>query len=216
VSEARVGRINGKRHRRVHQQSNIASFAAQEFDADLVNTSGDSSVEKFPYKDAKSREVQDRREGLRRGYAANVEQDTYTTAQAARILKVTDRGVRKMIDRGELEARQDERGRHLIPQRAVHAMLEDRRATSPAEATVEGPESAEEARELRERVEGLQRELGRLEGRLELTERTESTMREERERLAQLLEEERAERRRLQEELNTERGKGFWQRLFGG
>ncbi len=145
-----------------------------------------------------------------------MEEDTYTTAQAARILKVTDRGVRKMIDRGELEARQDERGRHLIPQRAVHAMLEERRAVGEGEvSSVEISRSAEEARELRERVEGLQRELGRLEGRLELTERTESTMREERERLAQLLEEERAERRRLQEELNTERSKGFWQRLFG-
>jgi excisionase family DNA binding protein len=145
-----------------------------------------------------------------------VEEDTYTTAQAARILKVTDRGVRKMIDRGELEARQDERGRHLIPQRAVHAMLEERRAVGEGEiSTEETSRSAEEARELRERLEGLQRELGRLEGRLELTERTESTMREERERLAQLLEEERAERRRLQEELNTERSKGFWQRLFG-
>jgi excisionase family DNA binding protein len=145
-----------------------------------------------------------------------VEEDTYTTAQAARILKVTDRGVRKMIDRGELEARQDERGRHLIPQRAVHAMLEERRAVGEGEiSTEETSRSAEEARELRERLEGLQRELGRLEGRLELTERTESTMREEREHLAQLLEEERAERRRLQEELNTERSKGFWQRLFG-
>ena len=145
-----------------------------------------------------------------------MEEDTYTTAQAARILKVTDRGVRKMIDRGELEARQDERGRHLIPQRAVHAMLEERRAVGEGEvSSVEISRSAEEARELRERVEGLQRELGRLEGRLELTERTESTMREERERLAQLLEGERAERRRLQEELNTERSKGFWQRLFG-
>ena len=46
--------------------------------------------------------------------------------------------------------------------------------------------------------------------------RTESTIREERQRLEQLLEEERAERRRLQEALDAERGKGFWQRLFGG
>jgi excisionase family DNA binding protein len=145
-----------------------------------------------------------------------VEEDTYTTAQAARILKVTDRGVRKMIDRGELEANQDERGRHLIPQRAVHAMLEERRAGVGESSTEETSRSAEEARELRERVEGLQRELGRLEGRLELTERTESTMREERERLEQLLGEERAERRRLQEQLDAERSRGFWQRLFGG
>jgi hypothetical protein len=38
-----------------------------------------------------------------------VEEDTYMTGQVARILMVTDRGVRKMIDRGELEAYQDER-----------------------------------------------------------------------------------------------------------
>ena len=145
-----------------------------------------------------------------------MEEDTYTTGQAARILKVTDRGVRKMIDRGELEANQDERGRHLIPQRAVHAMLEERRAGVGESSTEETSRSAEEARELRERVEGLQRELGRLEGRLELTERTESTMREERERLEQLLGEERAERRRLQEQLDAEGSRGFWQRLFGG
>jgi chromosome segregation ATPase len=121
-----------------------------------------------------------------------------------------------MIDRGELEANQDKRGRHLIPQRAVHAMLEERRAGVGESSTEETSRSAEEARELRERVEGLQRELGRLEGRLELTERTESTMREERERLQQLLGEERAERRRLQEQLDAERSRGFWQRLFGG
>lgn len=146
-----------------------------------------------------------------------MEEDTYTTSQASRILKVTDRGVRKMIDRGELEAHQDERGRHLIPQRAVHAMLEERRAAGVGEISTEetSKRSAEETRELRERVEVLQRELGRLEGRLELTERTESTMREERERLEQLLEEERAERRRLQEHLDAERSRGFWQRLFG-
>jgi hypothetical protein len=30
-------------------------------------------------------------------------EDTYTTGQAARILGMTDRGIRKMIDRGELE-----------------------------------------------------------------------------------------------------------------
>jgi excisionase family DNA binding protein len=147
-----------------------------------------------------------------------VEEETYTTGQAARILRMSDRGVRKMIDRGELEAHQDERGRYLIPQRAVHALLEERRATSstaPEISAEETSRSAEEARELRERVEGLQREIGRLEGRLELTERTESTMREERERLEQLLDEERAERRRLQGELDAERGKGFWRRLFG-
>ena len=143
--------------------------------------------------------------------------DVYTTGQAARILKVTDRAVRKMIDRDELEARQDERGRHLIPQRAVHAMLEERRgrAGAVAELAEEAPGASQEAAQLRRRVEDLQRELGRLEGRLELTERTESTMREERGRLAQLLEEERAERQRLQERLE-EAQLPWWRRMFGG
>ena len=45
----------------------------------------------------------------------------------------------------------------------------------------------------------LQRELGRLEGRLELTEKTKSTVTEERQRLIEQLEEERAERQRLQQ-----------------
>jgi excisionase family DNA binding protein len=144
-----------------------------------------------------------------------VEEETYTTGEAARILRISDRGVRKMIDRGELEARRDERGHHLIPQRAVHARLEER-PRKEKEAPLEPRESPESVRVYQERVEALQRELGRLEGRLELTERMESTLREERERLERLLEEERAERRRLQEELDTERSTGFWQRLFGG
>jgi len=42
--------------------------------------------------------------------AACVEEDVYTTGQAARILKVMDRDVRKMRDRGELEVRRDEPG----------------------------------------------------------------------------------------------------------
>jgi excisionase family DNA binding protein len=57
------------------------------------------------------------------------EEDVYTTSQVARILRITDRGVRQMIDRGGLEAHQDDGGRHLIPQRAVHALLEDRRVS---------------------------------------------------------------------------------------
>jgi excisionase family DNA binding protein len=157
-----------------------------------------------------------------------VEEDYYSTGQAAKILGVTDRGVRKMIDRGELEARQDERGRHLIPQRAVHAVLEERRSTIPEVesgeiSAAEAARASEEARELRERVQDLQRQLGRVEGRLELTARTESTMREDLERERSRVEEERrradVERERAEElrrELEEERSKGFWRRLFGG
>ena len=72
-------------------------------------------------------------------------------------------------------------------------------------------------------VQDLQRELGRLEGRLELTAQAESTAREDLERERARVEEERqradAERQRADElraELEAERSKGFWARLFGG
>jgi excisionase family DNA binding protein len=143
-------------------------------------------------------------------------QDHYTTPQAAKILKVTDRYVRKLINAGDLEAVQDEKGRHHIPQRAVHALLENRRLeakvanddldvvtwTGPSPVPGAAPDPRGSPRELREmqtRMQDLMRELGRLEGRLELTEKTQSTVEEERDRLARQLEAERVERQRLQE-----------------
>jgi hypothetical protein len=54
----------------------------------------------------------------------------------------------------------------------------------------------------------LEREIGRLQDRLELEERAESTIREERDRLLWELKEERAERRRLQERLGIESSRG--------
>jgi excisionase family DNA binding protein len=129
-----------------------------------------------------------------RGTIPRVEEDTYTTGQAAKILKVSDSYLRRLVRSGEVEAVQDDNGRYLIPQRVIHAMLEGRRADA-----LDLSESSTEASELRRRLEDLQRELGRLEGRLELTEKAESTMQQERERLIAQLEEERTERRRLQE-----------------
>ena len=153
-------------------------------------------------------------------------EDFYTTGQAARILRVTDRTVRKMIDRGELEARQDERGRHLIPQRAVHAMLEERRgradavAELTADATTEPPGAASgaEAAELRRRVEDLQRELGRLEGRLERTEMTESALRAQLQREQERADQAELEARRLRAALEEARKPEppWWRRMFGG
>ena len=56
-------------------------------------------------------------------------------------------------------------------------------------------DAASEVAHLRARIEDLQRQQGRLEGRLELTERTESTLREDLER----------ERRQCLEEVQRER-----------
>jgi chromosome segregation ATPase len=60
-----------------------------------------------------------------------------------------------------------------------------------------------------EQVRELERALGRLEGQRELTEQTASTLRES-------LERERDRADRLEAELQAERTKGFWARLFGG
>ena len=98
---------------------------------------------------------------------------TYTTGAAARLLGVSICYVRTRIASGEFEAHRDERGRHLIPQDAVHALLEERRRAArelrpdllrrvPSRAAREATqeEEKEEVRELRGRVEALQRELG--------------------------------------------------------
>jgi excisionase family DNA binding protein len=149
-----------------------------------------------------------------------MEEDTYTVDEAARILRVTQHRVRQMLREGGLAGERDEAsGRWSIPQRAVHGMLEERRERGALSEVAQRPV---EAQEWLERVSGLERELGRLQGRLELTEVTESTLREslEREqqradRLERQLEE---ERQRLEEErqrLEEERQRGFWSRLFG-
>ena len=97
---------------------------------------------------------------------------TYTTGEAARLLGVSTGYVRTRIASGELPAHRDESGRHLIPQDAVHALLEERRRATrelradllrrvPSRAAREAAqeEEEEEVRELRARVEALQREL---------------------------------------------------------
>ncbi len=145
--------------------------------------------------------------------------DFYTPSEAARILSrsgktVSERRVRQMLQAGEIAGERLENGRWRIPQGAVHELLEERRkdrnresgnrdnlAQSPQTApdtSLSGPESV---RELLSRVESLSRELGRSEARLELTELTESSVREERDRLRLELEREREERRRLSDQL---------------
>ena len=142
-------------------------------------------------------------------------EETYTVTQAAKILRVTDRAVRKWLADGTLEGEQDGSGRWHVPQKAVHARLEDR-PPRPREGSPEARGSPETAPEMLEIVRDLERRLGRAEARAELTERTESTLREERDRLLREREEAQEEARRLREELDAERSKGFWQRLFGG
>jgi excisionase family DNA binding protein len=148
---------------------------------------------------------------------SEADSDFYVVKDAARLLSVGEHRVRQMLREGELEGVRDPTlDRWKIPKAAVHA-LRDKRPTRAPETALG---ASERAPELLEVIRDLERELGRLEGEMraqtQLTETAESTLREqlerERERADRL--EERSEQ--LRDELEAERSKGFWARLFGG
>jgi hypothetical protein len=190
------------------------------------------------------------------------------TDVAAEALGVSSRSVRNYILSGDLTARKEKEGineRYVVSVDSLYALRDRRkqegkvrgkirRTSKRTESAAEG--STELVREtatdmLRETLASLETHIAQnaeLRARLELTERAESTLREELERergqrhsdvererserlqaqeRAEQLEQERArleaEHRRAEEEaaalrqqLEAERGKGFWQRLFGG
>ena len=153
---------------------------------------------------------------------ADAGEETYSPVEASRVLSrsgrsISERRIRQMLQAGELEGEQTEGGRWRIPRRVVHRLLTERREREQLRTEPESlPGAPESVRELMDRVAALERERGRLEGRLELTEQTESTTRAERDRLIAELEAERAERRQLAERLEAEQRRGFWSRFFGG
>ncbi len=133
-----------------------------------------------------------------------MEEETYTAQEAARILRTTERTVRRRLERGELEGTRDPTtGRWRVAARSITAAMPDR----PPKAFQQPPEASESVREYQERVEALQRELGRLEGQRELQEVAESTLREQ-------LQHERERADRLEEELRDAR-RSWWRRIFG-
>jgi colicin import membrane protein len=159
--------------------------------------------------------------------------ETYTVEEAAKVLERTPGRIRQMLRSGELSGEHeggDERKPWRVHKWSAHALRdrhrEDRPTTErgpPPRSPREPRESPESASELFRVVQDLQRELGRLEGRLQITETAESTLRADLERERRRAEEERAradaERERAEEmrqELEAERSKGFWSRLFGG
>jgi chromosome segregation ATPase len=154
-----------------------------------------------------------------------VDGEEYTTQEAARILRATERTIRRRLERGDLKGRRDPAtGRWWVSARAVTAAMEDR-PPKKASASLEPPGAAasEEVAHLRARIEDLQRQLGRLEGHLELAERTESTLRKdlERERRQRLEEVQRERDERLEaqktaealerDRIRLERERFFWE-----
>ena len=136
-----------------------------------------------------------------------------TTAAAAKALNVSPRTIRLYIEKGELEGRLEEGTDKRIWLVSIDSLntLRAKRGTSGI-VPDESPEIAETVpeamRELALRLESRAAEAAELRTRLELTEKTQSTLEQERNQLQERVE-------KLETELEAERSKGFWQRLFG-
>jgi len=137
-----------------------------------------------------------------------VEEETYTVQEAARILRTTERTVRRRLERVDLEGDRDPTtGRWSVSARSVTAAMPDRPPKESEEEALVRLETSESVQGYQRRIEDLQRALGRLEGQRELEAVTQSTLREQLER-----ERERADR--LEEELREAR-RSWWSKLFG-
>lgn len=122
--------------------------------------------------------------------------DTYTVAQAAQILGISERRVRQLVSGGGLPAERHASGSLLLPQAAVNAERKARRARnggSPSGRNVaEGRKASAPASaplvDIDELASAVASAVGtRLEGQMEITRKAESLVREE-------LDEERARR----------------------
>jgi hypothetical protein len=143
-----------------------------------------------------------------------------TTAAAAKALGVSPRTVRLYIERGELDGILDTGTDKRIWLVSIDSLntLRAKRGTAGI-VPDESPEIAESVpdvmHDLAVRLENRAAEAAELCTRLELTEQTQSTIQEERNRLAESLRQAEEQAETLRKELEAERSKGFWQRLFG-
>lgn len=168
-----------------------------------------------------------------------------TTEVAAASLGVTPRTIRSYIQQGDLVGQLEGKGIEQAWRVSI-ASLEELRDKRQSQRKIQGknrrPSSIEEdvvevIQSLSARLETRVAEAADLRARLELTAKAESTLQAERDRLladvkrereekgkererAELSEQKRQqaqeEAQSLREELEAERSKGFWQRLFGG
>ena len=133
--------------------------------------------------------------------------DFYSPEETAKVLGVSLRRVQQLAGEGSIEGERHGRSWRLA-RWSVHRYLEERGPGRPRVSRLDRERAAgspESAREWVDRMSTLQRELGRLEGRLEITEKAESTVREERDRLLEERARERERVERLEEELREHR-----------
>jgi excisionase family DNA binding protein len=144
------------------------------------------------------------------GADSEAQGDFYTTGEAAKILRLSTSRVRALAAGGELEAERDEAGNWRFPAHAVHARMPDRPPRSSST-----PDPTGEVERLHERLEELQRLLGRMEGQRELQAVAESTLRESLDRERQRADALQLEAKLLRDELDKAR-LPWWRRWFGG
>jgi DNA-binding transcriptional MerR regulator len=143
-----------------------------------------------------------------------------TTAAAAKALGVSPRTIRLYIERGELEGQLESGTDKRIWLVSIDSLntLRAKRGTGGI-VPDESPEIAESVpeamRDLALRLESRAAEAAELRTRLELTAQTQSTIEAERKQLEEALQREQERAEKLQAELEAERSKGFWRRLFG-
>jgi excisionase family DNA binding protein len=140
----------------------------------------------------------------------------YTAVEAAKVLGISDRRVRKLASEGRIEGERTDDGWMLF-RRSVHEFRDMKRAR---EAPTMMPEWPIEVREALDEVKNLTFRLGRMEGRLELEAITRSTLEQQLQREQDRADQERkradAERQRvevLETELREAR-RSWWQRMF--
>ncbi len=145
-------------------------------------------------------------------------EDFYTVEEAARILKLTPGRIRQMLREGTLEgvSPEDSGGRGWkIPMHAVH----DRDRPARVERPPEAPGAPERLSDLEVEVRELRYQLGLSRGRVELTEKAESTLREALERERERADAERERAEQLQADLDRAReaaSRPWWRKVFSG
>lgn len=155
-----------------------------------------------------------------------------TTETAAAALKRDPRTVKRLIANGELVGRQVKRGR-AKPYEVDVASLKRLRDRWVAEGKLQlseavgdvpvggyaesggGEAIARAYTDISMQLARRSQELGEAKAQLMLTQRAESTVREELAEERRRREEAERESDRLRTQLEAERGKGFWRRLFG-
>jgi len=144
-----------------------------------------------------------------------------TTAAAAKALGVSPRTIRLYIEREELEGQLEQGTDKRIWLVSIDSLntLRAKRGTGGI-VPDESPEIAETIPEamhdLAVRLENRAAEAAELRTRLELTTETQSSVEAERKRLEEALTRAEEKAEKLRTELEVERSKGFWRRLFGG